>query len=146
MKEQTIRQSARTALQEYLEKVPFLRFEAIENLKANNGINFLATLRIQDRTILLLAEVKSNGQPRLARQAVYELKYWLTNQPDSYGVFIAPYISPHAGIICEDAGIGYLDFAGNCLLFFDTVYIRQTGAPKPQSSKTRLAFTVFPKS
>ena len=74
MKEQTIRQSACTALREYLEKVPFLRFEAIENLKANNGVDFLATLRVQDRLILLLAKVKNNGQPRLARQAVYELK------------------------------------------------------------------------
>jgi len=146
MKEQTIRQSARTALQEYLEKVPFLRFEAIENLKANNGINFLATLRIQDRTILLLAEVKSNGQPRLARQAVYELKYWLTNQPNSYGVFIAPYITPRAGIICEDAGVGYLDFAGNCLLFFDTVYIRQTGAPNPKVQKRDLRSLYSPKA
>jgi hypothetical protein len=60
------------------------------------------------------------------------LKDCLSGKSDAYGIFIAPYISPDAGKICEDAGIGYLDLAGNCLLSFETIYIRQAGAPNPK--------------
>jgi hypothetical protein len=146
MKEQTIEQSARSALQECLEKVPFLQFEAIESSNLETGIDLQATVRVQDRTIRLLAGVKRNGQPRLARQAVYEIKHWLTNRSDSYGIFIAPYISARAGAICEEAGIGYLDLAGNCLLSFGTVYIRQAGAPNPKIQKRDLRSLYSPKA
>jgi hypothetical protein len=103
-------------------------------------------MRVQGQPRLLLAEVKNNGQPRLARLAIYELKNRLGNKPDAYGIFIAPYISPDAGKICEEVGIGYLDLAGNCLLSFDTVYIRQAGASNPKVQKRDLRSLYSPKA
>ena len=138
MKEQAVEQSALSALRECLEKVPFLQIDRIDRSGLGNGGDFRVWLRVQDRPIMLLVQVKNNGQPRLARQVVYELKHWMINQRDVYGIFIAPYISPSAGAICEEADIGYLDLAGNCLLLFETVYIRQTGAPNPDIQKRYL--------
>ncbi len=146
MKNEPIEQAAITALQECLEKIPFLKIDRIESPKANNGSNIQVEVRIQGQTCLLLAQVKNNGQPRIARLAAYELKDRLGHSPNAYGIFVAPYISPDAGKICEDAGIGYLDLAGNCLLSFETIYIRQTGASNPKVKKRDLRSLYSPKA
>lgn len=146
MKEQVIEQSALDALRGYLEKVPFVQIDRIVRTAPGGVGDIEVWLRFRDRSFLLLIEVKNNGQPRLARQAVYELRHSLKDQGDAYGVFIAPYISPRAGAICEDAGIGYLDLAGNCLLSFDTVYIRQVGAPNPDIQRRFLRTVYSPKA
>lgn len=146
MKVQAFEQSALTALRECLEKAPFLQIDSIERVRPVEGVDFQILIRVQGRPIRFYAQVKSNGQPRLARQATYELKHWLANHPDAYGIFIAPYISPRAGTICEEAGIGYLDLAGNCLLSFETVFIRQTGAPNPNVQRRDLRSLYSPKA
>ncbi|MDP3186822.1 MAG: type IV toxin-antitoxin system AbiEi family antitoxin, partial [Anaerolineales bacterium] len=71
----------------------------------------------------------NSGQPRLARQVAYQIKDWLAKGLGAYGVFIAPYISPEAATVCKEAGIGYLDLAGNCLLSFETVFVHREGKP-----------------
>jgi len=146
VKNQSIEQVAITALKESLEKVPFLQIERTEFSKLGSGVDFFVWIRIQDRSRLLLVETQNNGQPRIARLAAYELKDRLSNEAGSYGIFIAPYISPEAGKILEEAGIGYLDLAGNCLISFETVYIRQTGAPNPTTLKRELRSLYSPKA
>jgi hypothetical protein len=142
MKDQPLEQAAVNALRESLEHIPFLWIDQIES----SGANIQAWVHTREQPRLLLAQVNNNGQPRLARLAVYELKDRLTGKSDAYGIFIAPYISPDAGKICEDAGIGYLDLAGNCLLSFETIYIRQTGAPNPKIQKRDLRSLYSPKA
>jgi len=146
VKDQSLEQAALTTLKECLDKVPFLQIERIERSKLDYGVDLQVWARIQDRPRLLLAQVKNNGQPRVARLAAYELRDQLSNALDTYGIFIAPYISPDAGKICEEAGIGYLDLAGNCLISFETVYIRQTGAPNPNIQKRNLRSLYSPKA
>ncbi len=146
VKEQSVEQAALIALQECLGRIPFLQIERIGRPELNDGTDFLIWVRIQDQPRRLVAEVKNNGQPRFARLAVYELKDRLDSQTNAYGIFIAPYISPEAGKICEEAGIGYLDLAGNCLLSFETIYIRQSGAPNPKIQKRDLRSLYSPKA
>jgi hypothetical protein len=146
VKNQPLEQNAINALQECLESVPFLQIDRIEPYGGESELDFQVWMRVQGQPRLLLAQVKNNGQPRLARLAIYELKNRLDNKPDAYGIFIAPYISPDAGKICEEVGIGYLDLAGNCLLSFDTVYIRQAGAPNPKVQKRDLRSLYSPKA
>jgi hypothetical protein len=146
VKIQYLEQTAIAALQGRLEKVPFLQMELIERSQLDNGADFRVKVRVQDRPRLLLAKVKNNGQPRVARLAAYELKDQISKEPKAYGIFIAPYISAEAGKICEEAGIGYLDLAGNCLISFETVYIRQTGAPNPNILKRDLRSLYSPKA
>jgi hypothetical protein len=142
VKDQTIEKSAITLLQGYLEKIPSLQIDRIES----NQASFQFWVRVQDQSHLLVPQIKNNGQPRWARLAAYELKDSLTGKKDAYGIFVAPYISPQAGKICEKAGIGYLDMAGNCLLSFGTVYIRQASVPNPKVQKRELRSLYSPKA
>jgi hypothetical protein len=146
MKKESIEQTAITVLQECLEKIPFLQIDPLRSLQAKNGSEIQVKVRVQEQSRLLLAQVKNNGQPRLARLAMYELRERLAGKSDAYGIFIAPYISPDAGKICEDAGMGYLDLAGNCLLSFGTIYIRQTGITNPKVQKRDLRSLYSPKA
>ena len=86
----------------------------------------------------LVCEVKSSGQPRIAREACVTLKYYVRSDSRDYPVFLAPYISPEAASICEGYDVGYLDLAGNCRLSFDQIYIRREGFPNPRVQKRDL--------
>jgi hypothetical protein len=94
----------------------------------------------------LLCEVKASGQPRIARQACLELVDFARSDKKAYPVFIAPYISPAAAAICGQYNVGYLDFAGNCRLAFDKVYIRREGFPNPAVQRRDLRSLYSPKA
>jgi hypothetical protein len=121
-----------------LEKVPFFEIEEINPANEGAGMDFAAVVKIRNKKRLLLVETGNNGQPRMARIAIYKLKEQLRKESQAYGVFIAPYISDETGKILEEAGIGYLDLAGNGLISFDTIYIRQEGAKNPGIQKREL--------
>ncbi len=131
---------AEDALRICLEQVPFLQIEEIlkQPLLGDARPDFVAKLRCTGEERQLVAEVKSIGQPRAAREAINQLYRYLNVDPNAYGVFIAPYISPRAAEICAKEGVGYLDLAGNCRLVFDRVYIERQGKPNPFSEKRDL--------
>ena len=145
VKEKDAIQSALTALKNCLEQVPFLETELIQVSNPDNGPDITVKVRIRDEERYLFVEVKNVGQPRIARLATYQIRDFLRQRPNAYGIFMAPYISQEAGKICEESGIGYLDLAGNCLLSFDTVYIRQTGAINNNVQKRVLRSIYSPK-
>jgi hypothetical protein len=146
VKIELLEQAAADALQGCLEKVPFLQVELVERYQSDDEADFRVRVRVQDRLLVILAEVKNNGQPRIARLAAYQLKEQISKEELAYGIFMAPYISAESGKLCEEAGIGYLDLAGNCLISFETVYIRQTGAPNPNILKRNLRSLYSPKA
>jgi hypothetical protein len=123
-------------LQECLKQLPFV--EVISSQPSPDFPGHWLVLRVQGRESKLLTRAQVSGQPRLARQAVYELKAALEKTPIGYGVFIAPYISPQSAVICQEAGIGYFDQAGNCHLAFGSVYIHKEGIPNPFVAKRDL--------
>ncbi len=95
----------------------------------------------------ILFEVKANGQPREARQVINQIqKYIHQGYENPYGVMIAPYISDQTAEICREAGIGILDFAGNCRLAFDDVFIETKGASNPFAKGRNLLTLYYPKS
>ncbi|MBI2266538.1 MAG: hypothetical protein HYU64_15480 [Armatimonadetes bacterium] len=111
------------------------------------GPDFLVSVSLPPREKQsLIAEVKSAGEPRIAREAVNQLLRYCESRPGSYGVFVAPYISPRAAEICEKEGIGYVDLAGNCRLSFGHVYIEQQGTPNPFSQHRELRSIYSPKA
>ena len=93
-----------------------------------------------------MVEVKSSGQPRLARAAVNALLALRLNWPGSYGVFVALYISDASAEICKDNGIGYIDFVGNCWLHFDSIFMEIKGNPNRFSEKRKLKSLFKPKA
>jgi hypothetical protein len=141
--------SAKAALLSCLSKIPFLEVIDIQ-LTSEETIDQLfditTNIRIEDRVLNLFAQVKSSGQPRIAREAVYQMLRYKDRIPDSNFVFIAPYISPRAAEICEAEGIGYLDLSGNCLLSFDNIFIQKTDYPNQFREKRDLRSLYSPKA
>lgn len=136
--------TAQDTLRGMFEKVPFLKVKSIEREK--DGVDILVKLSLGDNKQILLVEVKGNGQPRMARDAVNQLIRYRNNYPEAYLIFMAPYISEQAAEICMKDGVGYLDFAGNCFISFGQVYIKETGKPNPFRTRRDLVSLFSPKS
>lgn len=148
MKSDQLEQQAEKALRTCLEGVPFLQVRPSKKASVKNGHrpDVLTKVKFKDREQTLVAEVKSSGQPRLAREAVNQLLRYRESLPDAYGIFIAPYISPQAASICTQEGVGYVDLAGNCHLSFGQVYIEREGKPNPFAQKRDLRSLYSPKA
>lgn len=148
MKIERLEQSAEKALLTCLKDIPFLQVRQPKRAAVKNGHqpDLLAKVKLPDREQTLIAEVKSSGQPRLAREAVNQLLRYRESLPDAYGVFIAPYISSQAAAICTQEGVGYVDLAGNCHLSFGQVYIEKEGKPNPFAQKRDLRSLYSPKA
>ena len=146
--EKNILEEVENTLRACLQRVPFLEIESLEReLKVGDVcIDIVATVRIAKQRQRLALEVKNNGQPRVARAAAYQLARVLEREPDVYGVFAAPYISPQTAEICVQEKIGYLDLAGNCRLTFGQVYIEQECKPNPFAEKRDLRSLYSPKA
>ena len=97
-------------------------------------------------------EIKSNGAPRLARSAIYELQSYIAHlhrseHQDDPGQFIpmlvSSYLSPESRSICLNHNVAYLDLYGNAHLAFGPVYIERSvpDRPKAEARAQRSLFT-----
>jgi len=127
-----------------LKRVPFLKIVSID--REREGVDLMVNLALNGKNQTLIVELKNNGQPRMARQAVNQLIRYRDSYPNAYAVFMAPYISPQAAEICLKDGVGYIDYAGNSYLSFRQVYIEQTGRPNPFKTRRDLASLYSPKA
>jgi hypothetical protein len=148
VKTQKFENAAEDAVVKCFQSIPFL---AIMEMDVESNLldlrpDIQLTLKIKDKIKYIIVETKNNGEPRLARQAINQLIRYLELQPDAYGIFVAPYISPKSDAICQEAGIGTIDLAGNCNISFDTVYIRRQGNPNPFTRKKYLRSLYTPKA
>src|SRR5688500_16339256 len=85
-----------------LEDVPFLRIQEIRPAPlGDTGPDLLMIVNSPDGPRVLLAQVKSSGQPRLAREAANEILRSQRAFPGAYGVFMAPYVSPRSAALCQ---------------------------------------------
>jgi hypothetical protein len=142
-----ILEAAAEALLACLREIPFARVEHVMEPGARlGGPDILVRAAAADREHLLVGEVRGNGQPRLAREAINQLLRYRESYPGAHGVFIAPYISPRAAELCEQAGIGFVDLAGNCRLSFGDVFIRKTGERNRLAQKRALGSLYSPKA
>ncbi len=143
-----IEEQVENALQESLAKVPFIKVLSVQrDLKFGQmKVDLFAQIKVGTDEKCLVVEVKSNGQPRYARQAVNQLLRFRDLNPQCYCIFMAPYISPRAAEICIESDIGYMDLAGNSFLNFEKVHIEKTGQPNPYSEKKELRSLYSPKA
>ncbi len=150
MKNEYIRiEEARQAILSTLQRIPELtdiRVE-METWTEKYRADLLVSFRKQNDRKTILVEVGSSGQPRPARDAVNSLIALRLNRPStSYGVFVAPYISDVSATICKENGIGYIDFVGNCWLYFDSIFMEIKGNPNRFSRKSELKSLFNPKA
>ena len=124
----------------YLEKVPFLKIVSWKKEARLGEFTPAIVIRLSlpGGEQVIIAEIKNSGQPRLAREAVNQLFRYRDEIHGMYGVFMAPYISSQTASICEKAGIGYADLAGNCRLVFGQVYIERHDWPNPSIVRREL--------
>jgi hypothetical protein len=148
MNERRLKSEASERLAGILREVPFLSQARLreESGPRDSGVNLVASVRSNGVDRRLLCQIKTSGQPRIARQACLELVDYASSDKKAYPVFIAPYISPAAAAICNQYNVGYLDFAGNCRLAFDKIYIRCEGFPNPAIERRDLRSLYSPKA
>src|SRR5271166_1191457 len=135
------------SLNQVLGEVPFLRLGSTiqEPGELDSGIDIAVDVTANGTPWKLLVEVKSSGEPRIARAAIQQILAVTRTQEPQYGLLGAPYVSPETQKICKEAGVGFIDLAGNCRLVFDKVYIERRGFPKPKAERRPLRSLFFPK-
>lgn len=139
--------AAEQALRDCLAEVPFLRdIRRLEGWADRLQPDLVMEVNSPTGKQRLVVEVKSTGQPRLAREAINQLLRYLQSEPRGYGVLAAPYISAESAEICRQEGIGYLDLAGNCHLAFGQVFIRKECRPNPFAERRYLRSLYSPKA
>ena len=148
MRDNRMSERAEKALLKCLERVPFLTLEPVSELDSVSGKRPDLQYRLRTPRIdkLLLIEIKSTGHPKQVREGVNQLLRYKEYYPDSYGLVAAPFISSRSASICLQEGVGYLDFAGNCYLSFQQVYIRIEGQPNPFGRDRSLRSLYAPKA
>ncbi len=60
-------------------------------------------------------------------------------------ILVSPYISDRTAQICEENGIGYFDYAGNCLFVGHSIYLCERGNKNPQPKQYN-AVSIFARS
>lgn len=148
MPELALTSQIRSQLEEVLKEVPSVR---LTNSRENVGVRGVQIDLAMDVIIArarwrLLVETKTITEPRLIRGAIQQLQTYLSGLTKSYGVVASPYISPRAADICKEAGIGYVDLAGNCRLAFGQVFIERQGFPNPKIERRPLRTLFAPKA
>ncbi|MBI2848758.1 MAG: hypothetical protein HYX88_01320 [Chloroflexi bacterium] len=146
--ENRIEQNARAAIIACLGRVPFVKdiqFLPESELRAGRP-DLVVTAEVAGAPKTFVVEVKSSGQPRIAREAANQLLRFQMTRPDAYGVFVAPYISPAASDICRKDGIGCVDFAGNCRLSFGGIYVEREGQPNVSARRRDLRSLYSPRA
>lgn len=145
------------ALRQQLERIPALEIHAIEmgwELRPSPNMpvqapDILAHIQMQSRAVTLACEVKDPGHPKQVRSAIAQLlAYMATNMVGAAPGVVVPlvassWLSPESRELCEQAGMGWLDLAGNCRIAFDGVYIERETAerPKPAARNYRAVFS-----
>ena len=139
-----ILKQAETAIVSFLKKIPFVSILEIKSIdkKGEESVDFSVNISIDGRVRTLYVEVKSNGQPKFARESVNVLLRVCGQKVNSYGIFCAPYISSESSEICRCNNVGYLDFSGNCHLSFDNIFVENSGNANQFSEKREMR-TIF---
>jgi len=141
-------------------KIPFLQLETFDKDGGNGyrqkfGIatpiqpDWTVEVRTGGRLWTILVETKLLGQPQHIRNATLLLDRYLSLPPvkfHRYGIVLAPYISQESARICEEAGLGYADLAGNARISFDNVYIETRSADNPFRERKEVRSLFAPKA
>jgi hypothetical protein len=136
--------------------VPFVRITSITREAVRLDLQFDYDIRVSvgDRDYIIFLDEKAQGEPRWLRPGIEQLSHRRCEyvrrsgirSEDAAAVLVAPYVSPDMARECRDAGIGYIDNAGNCYLTFGTVYIRRDGKPNPIRRDPSLRTLFSPKA
>ncbi len=137
--------------QALLAEVPFVSVKVVKQNVIDpdhrREVDLLVEVKSNGRPQKLVCEFRGNGQPRIVRAAIDQLRYCVAAlDKGAYGVVIAPYLSPAAQELCRDENVGFLDFEGNCRLVFDGVFIERAVPLRPVTERREVKSIFAPKS
>lgn len=145
------------ALRRQLERIPSIDIQSVGREgqqrtspdRPAQRADILARVRMADRAVTLICEVKEPGYPKQVRNAINQL-YASIAQDEGLAkadvvvpLVAATWLSPESRDICAEAGMGWLDLAGNCRIAFGSVFIERETAetPKPAARSFRAVFS-----
>ena len=146
LKEADVSRKGLFAFRDILSDVPSLTIDSIEELPAKDMPDYQAIVEGPGFKQIIYLEIKTLGTPKSTREAVNLLVRRIQAEPASYGVVIAPYISPGSAAICRESGIGYVDLSGNCSITFQQIFINREKSGNQFPFKTGLSSIYSPKS
>lgn len=132
-------------LKRLLKRIPRIRLKSLKigTKSKDPGFDVQVRFEFDGKQHTLIAEVKSSGQPRYAREAILQLKSIAAHStPPAVPVFIAPFLTESTRDLCFQQGVSYLDFEGNARLAFDSVYL-EIASPHRRSSLRREYRSLF---
>lgn len=133
-----LEQTAAEDLQRLLKRIPQIKVKSLKigSTGKDPGFDLQVRLELDGKQHALIAEVKANGQPRYAREAIVRLKALAGRiNPPATPVFIAPFLTESTRELCSREGVSYLDLEGNARLAFDSVYLEIATPNKPSSPR-----------
>ena len=110
--------------------LPDVKIEKIESADSNSLWDIGIKIKVGDSLKWLRCEVKTRGEPWYLYQAIGQLTQAPQVEKGDYPVVIVPFISEQGRKVCKEAGIGYIDLAGNIFLKFNSVLIEKTSNEK----------------
>jgi hypothetical protein len=138
---------ASKAIERSFSEVPFCTIKLLKRLEKPllGQIDRIGKVQIGNKEITLLIKMNKSGQPRYAREAINVLARFLPQFPNSYGLFVASFVSEEASILLERENIGHIDLAGNCRICVNKIYICKEGNENRFTKKRDLRSVYSPK-
>lgn len=125
-------------LERLLKRIPRIKIKSLKigPMQKDPGSDVQVRMELDGKQHTLIAEVKSSGQPRYAREAILRLKAIAArSNPPAIPVFIAPFLTESTRDLCFQQGVSCLDFEGNARMAFDSVYLEIASPHRPSSSR-----------
>jgi hypothetical protein len=125
-------------LERLLKRIPRIKLKSLKTgpMQKDPAFDLQVRIELDGKQHTLIAEVKSSGQPRYAREAILRLKAIAgRSNPPAIPVFIAPFLTESTRDLCFQQGVSYLDFEGNARMAFDSVYLELASPHRPSSPR-----------
>lgn len=125
-------------LERLLKRIPRIKLKSLKigTMQKDQGFDVLVRVELDKKQHTLIAEAKSSGQPRYAREAILRLKSVVAHfNPPAVPVFIAPFLTESTRDLCFQQGVSCLDFEGNARMAFDSVYLEIASPHRPSSPR-----------
>lgn len=115
--------------------------EPILNMLASPDL--VARVEYEDLSFRLIIEAVAQNSLPVFKNKIVSLKAAAVEHSDVVPVLVARYLSPQRRIICQVAGICFIDLSGNVYLKFKSFYIEKIGFPNkfPEERKGRDPFS-----
>lgn len=110
-----------------------------------SGPDIVADCTVGGKTKRLLIEVKAPGYPTSLLQAFQALQL-VRKRQSGYPVVVTDALSERGSRLAKEAGVGYLDLAGNCWLDLGEIYIDKTAPVRPHRPAAELRRLFSPKA